>query len=109
MVLEKLLWRVTCPNHARFHSLTVARKGSCGPTKKLILLRTQSVVFCSLLQVGGAKKFSQALGFENLDPFYRVGKPSPCFIATEEAGGDRRLVELEPACQADGIALPNPV
>ena len=30
MVLEGLVWRVTCPNHASFRLLTVARGGSCG-------------------------------------------------------------------------------
>ena len=47
MILERVSWRVACPNHGRFHLLTVARKGSCGPTKKLILLRTQSLILCS--------------------------------------------------------------
>ena len=40
MVLERLSWRVTCPNHASFPLLTVARRGSRGPTGQLILLRT---------------------------------------------------------------------
>ena len=37
--LSKAPWRmvfkrhVTCPNHATFHLLTVARRGSCGPTR----------------------------------------------------------------------------
>ena len=47
MVLEMLSWRVTCPKHASFRLLTVARRSSCGPTMKLILLRTQSLVLCS--------------------------------------------------------------
>ena len=46
MVLERLLRRVTCPNHASFRLLTVARSGSCGPTRELILLRTQSLLLC---------------------------------------------------------------
>ena len=41
MVLERLSWHVTCPNHARFRFLIVARRSFCGPTRKLILLRTQ--------------------------------------------------------------------
>ena len=32
-----LLWCVACRNHVRFHLLTVARRGSCGPTGKLIV------------------------------------------------------------------------
>ena len=47
MVLERQSWSVTCPNHASFCLLTVARRGSCGPTRKLILLRTQSLFLCS--------------------------------------------------------------
>ena len=46
MVLDRLSWRVTCPNHASSHLLTVARRYSREPTRKLILLRTQ-LVLCS--------------------------------------------------------------
>ena len=38
MVLERLSWRVTCPNHSSFHVVTVARRGSLGSTRRLILL-----------------------------------------------------------------------
>ena len=44
---ERLSWRVTCPTQASFRLMTVARSGSCGPTRKLILVRTQSLVLCS--------------------------------------------------------------
>ena len=37
MVLERLSWPVTCPNHASFRLLTVARRGSCGPTRNLMV------------------------------------------------------------------------
>ena len=47
MVWEGLSWRVTWLNHASFRLLTLARRGSCGPTRKLFLLRTQSLVLCS--------------------------------------------------------------
>ena len=46
-VLERLLWRATCLNHASFHLLIVARRDSCGPTRKLIVLRIQLFVLCS--------------------------------------------------------------
>ena len=39
--------------------------------------------------------------------FFRVGKQGPCFTAIEKDGGDKRLVQLELACEADGIALPD--
>ena len=35
------------PNYASFCLLKVARRGSCGPTRKFILLRTQLLVLCS--------------------------------------------------------------
>ena len=35
MVVERLSWRVTWPNHETFRLLTVDRRGSCGPTRKL--------------------------------------------------------------------------
>ena len=46
MVLGKLPWRVTCLNYASFRLLTVSRS-SCGPTRELILPRTQFLVLCS--------------------------------------------------------------
>ena len=47
IVLERLSWCVTCWNHVSFRLLTVARRGSCRPTRKLILLCTQSLVLCN--------------------------------------------------------------
>ena len=43
--------------------------------------------------------------------FFRVVKqgPGPCFTALAEDGGDKRLVELELACKADGVAPPDPI
>ena len=58
-----------------------------------------------VLQVGDAKKFPQALGFESLDLFLRVSKQGLCFTDTEENGSDKRL---ELACEAD-VVLPDPV
>ena len=43
MLLERLSWRVTCPRHASFCLLTVASRGSYGPTRKFIGV----VTFCS--------------------------------------------------------------
>ena len=81
MVLERLLWCITCLNHASFHLFTAARSSSCGPTRKLILLGTQSLV---VLQVGDVEKSPQSLGFESLDPLFRVSKQGPCITATED-------------------------
>ena len=62
-----------------------------------------------VLQVEDTEKFPQTLGFESLDPFFRVSKQGPCFTTMEEDGGDKRFVELELACEANGVAPPDPV
>ena len=62
-----------------------------------------------VLQVGDTEKFPNTLGFESLDPFFRVCKQGPCFTATEKDGDDKRLVELELACEADVVVPPDPV
>ena len=62
-----------------------------------------------MLQIEGAEKFPQTPGFEGLDSFFRVSELVPCFIAIEKDRGDKRLVELELACKADGLSLPDPV
>ena len=62
-----------------------------------------------VLQVGDAEKFSQAICFESLDFFLKFSRQGPCFTAIEEDEGDKRLVNLELACEADGVALPDPV
>ena len=44
---ERLSWRATCPNHASFRLVTVARRGSYGSTRAMILLRIYSLALCS--------------------------------------------------------------
>ena len=56
--MERLSWCTVCLNHASFRLWTVARRGSCGPTRKLSLLHTQWLVLCSL-----------GTWFQNLDFF----------------------------------------
>ena len=92
MVLERLLWRVTCLNPASFCLLKVARSGFCGPTRNMILLCTQS--FGLVLQVGDTKKCPHALDFKSLDPFFWVSKQGACFAATGEDGGDYCLTNI---------------
>ena len=96
MVLERTLWRVTCPNHASFRLLTVARRGSCGPTRKLVLLRTQSLTLCSKEEM--RRSFLR----------YLVSKACILFSewasrvhvsATEEDGRHTILEHLELACE----------
>ena len=49
----------------------------------------------------------KALGFKSLDPSFRVSKQGPCFTALEEDGGDKKVVELELACEADNVGWPD--
>ena len=62
-----------------------------------------------VLQVEDTKTFPHTLCFKSLDPFFTVSEQGPCFTAVEEGGGDKRVVELELACEADGVAPPDPV
>ena len=63
-----------------------------------------------VFQVGDAEKFPKAFSFKSLDPFFfRVSKQGPCFTVKEEDGGDKRLVDLELAFEADGVSPPDPV
>ena len=62
-----------------------------------------------VLQVGDTENFPHAFGFESLAPFFRVSIQGPCFTAVKEDRGDKRLVDLELACKADGLSLPDPV
>ena len=47
-----------------------------------------------VFQVEDAEKFPQALGFESLDPFFRVSRQGSCFTTIEEVGGDKRLAHF---------------
>ena len=75
-----------------FHLLTVARRGSCGLARKLILLSTQSLVLCCKYEM--QRSFVRHLILKAWILF-SVSKQGPCFTSTEEDGGDKRLVELE--------------
>ena len=52
---------------------------------------------------------SSGTWFRKPGSFFRVSKQGPCFTAMEENGGDKRLAELELACEAEGVAPPDPV
>ena len=77
-------------------------------THREVDLAPQAVVSL-VFQVGDAEKFFKELCFQSLDPFFTVSKQGPCFTAMEEGEGDKRLVQLELACEADGVAPPDPV
>ena len=102
MILERMSWHVLCMNHAIFRHLTVARRSSSGPTRKLILLCTQSLVSCSKQEIW--RSFLMHLSFESLDSVFSARSQGPCFTAVAGDGGDNSVVELELACKADDVA-----
>ena len=96
------------PETCRFPSLDSCQKGFMW-THKEVDLAPHPVVGL-VLQVGDTEKFPQTLGFKAwILFFFRVSKQGPCFTAIEEDGGDKRLIELELACEADAVALADPV
>ena len=96
MVLERLSWHVTChmPETCKFPSLDICYKRFLWTHKEAD--NAARPVAGLVLQVGDTVQFPHALGFESLDPFFRVSKQGPCFTALEEDGDDKRLVELAP-------------
>ena len=97
MVLERLSWLETCPNDASFCFTTVARRDSCGPKRKLILLCTKSLVLCSKKEMWRSFLRSLVLKAWILSS---VSKQGPCSTTTEENGGDKRLEEFELALRS---------
>ena len=97
------------PKLCKFPSLDSCQKRFLWTHKEVD--RAPHPVIGLVLQARDAGKSPQALGTENLDLFFffRFNRQGPCFTAIEENGGDKKLVELELACEADGIAPPYPV
>ena len=102
--LERLSWHVTCPNHANFGLLTVPRRGSCRPTRKLVFF-TPSRWSCAPSRRRG--EVSSGTWFLKSRSFFSVNKQGPRFTTIEKDGGNSRLVQLEHACEADGAAPPD--
>ena len=46
---------------------------------------------------------------ESVGFFFRISQQGPQITAVEEDGGDKRLVELELACEVDCVVPPDPV
>ena len=78
--------------------MTVARKGSCGPTRPKEVDLAPHPVVGRVVQVGNTEKFRKPGSFFFPESASRVN-----VSAIEEDGGDKRLVELELACEADGF------
>ena len=51
----------------------------------------------------------EALGLESLEPFIGVSKQGSYLTDIKEDGDDKRLAQLELACEMDGVALPDPL
>ena len=94
------------PESCKFTSLDSCQKRSLW-THKAVDLAPHPVVGL-VLQVGNAEKFPHAPGFEG-PIFSQDHSEGSMFHSREEVGGDRRLVELELACGADGVAPQDPV
>ena len=95
------------PETCNFPSLDSCQQRFLWPHKGVDL--APHPVIGLVLQVGDAEKFPQALGFEDLGPFIRFSEQGPCFTAIEKSGGDKRLVEFEFACKADGVLQLDPI
>ena len=96
------------PEPCKFLSLDRCQKRFLLAHKKVDLV--PQPVLGLVLQVGDTEKFLQALGLESLDPFLRVSKQGSCLSPCQEKNkGDKRLLQLELACEADGSAPPDPV
>ena len=107
MVLERLSWHVTCPNHASFWLLTVARQRFLWTHKEVDLVPRP--VIGLVLQVGDNSVVSSGIWVRKSAFFFSVSKQGPCFTTVEEDGGDKRHVELEFACKAYRVAPLDPV
>ena len=104
-----LSWRVRFPNHASFRLSTVARGGSILWTHKDVDLAPNLVVDLVLPVGARCGEVSSGTRFRKPGSFFRVNKQGPYFTAIGEERGDKRLVELELACEADGAAPPDSV
>ena len=92
MVLERLSWRVTCPNHASFPLLDSFQKCFLWTHKEVELLRTQSLVLCPKYEI--RRSFLMHLVSKSWTHLFTVSKQGPCFTAVEEDGADKE------ACRA---------
>ena len=95
------------PKPCEFLSLYSCQKRFFRPTREFILLRTQALVLCSKWKM--RRNFLRHLVSKACALFLRLRKQGPCFSAIEENGGNRRPVELELACEANGVASTDPV
>ena len=100
----------------KFPSLNSYQKRLLWTHKEVDLVSNQAVGL--VVEVGDAGNFPQAFGLESLISFLSVcfffsfstvSKQGPCFTTVEEDGGEKRLVQLKLACEADGTAPPDPV
>ena len=89
------------PEPCRFPSLDSCQKRFLWTHKGVDLAMHPAV---RLVLQGDVEEFPQAWIL-----FSSEQQAGSMFTAIEEGGGDKRLVELELACKADGVAPPDPV
>ena len=80
------------PEPCKFLSLDSCQKRFLLTHKKIDL--APHPVIGLVLQAGYTENCPHELGFESLDPFFRVGKQGPCFTAIEEYGSDKTKTML---------------
>ena len=102
MVLERLFVTRDMPEPFKFPSLDKGRKRFLWAHREDGLV--PHPVVGHVLQVGDVEKFPPKLDLESLDPFLRVCKQGQCLTAIQKNGGGKRLVQLDLACEADGVA-----
>ena len=78
------------PKPCKFQFLNSSQKRLLWTYKKIN--HVSHPVVGLVLQVGDAKKFPLALGFESLDPVFTVSKQGPCFTV-------KKKMELFMNCQ----------
>ena len=88
------------PEPCKFPSLDSCQKRFLWTHKKVDL--AQQPVVGLLLQAGSCEQVSSVTWILF---FFSLIKQGSCFTATEEDGDDKRHVQLELACAADGIAV----
>ena len=96
---------MTCPNHAKFLSLDTCQKRFLCIHKEVGL--TPHPVVGLVLQVEDTEKFPLAPDLESLGPFFFKSQQAGSMFHSHR--GDKRLVRVELACEADGVAPPDPV
>ena len=95
------------PEPCKFPSLDSCQKRFLWTHKGVDLAPHPVVKSCAPSRRCG--EVPSGIWFRKHGPFIGVIKQGPCFTAIEDDGGDKRLVQLELVCEADGVELNCPL